>query len=125
MFGHRDQAELNSILYGYICWFISKNINCLAPIGVEWQFVHKINIKREHKLLGLILKEMHASHAISKVLERERHKKYGSMLRYPHTIVVIENMATSWSKVTKLPAQKQQKALQIFVIYGIHNRVHR
>ena len=58
--GHRDQAdstqhreELNSLYTGlytglftslYHLRFISKNINCLAPIGVEWRFVHKVGI---------------------------------------------------------------------------------
>ena len=54
--GYRDQAdstqhreELNSLYTGlytslYHLRFILKNINCLAAIGVEWRFVHKVGI---------------------------------------------------------------------------------
>ena len=62
--GHRDQAdstqhreELNTLSTGlytgsytglyaglYHFKFISKNINYLAAIGVEWQFVRKVGI---------------------------------------------------------------------------------
>ena len=64
MLGHRDQAdstqhreELNTLSIGlytglynglytslYRLRFISKNMNCLAAIVVEWRFVHNVGI---------------------------------------------------------------------------------